>query len=594
MRIGEASKVGRPLRLNRLFGRKARDRRAAAISSLGIEGSFRAAVDGRSVGCYLFTRFRGDRSATAHRTLLRASSVIERSVGIRIRDPASRAKGSRPGATPPREQGRLVTNSLFAARRVRIVSLVLGGLLLAYPALGIAQDPPKQDPPKQDPPKGGQENPKGEPKGGQDTDKQKATAEEALKKVKEQARKDAGEAPVKSVEMEKSGVARKKVEDIRNDQRVPMPQPARADIAAVTSGKGDKAQVRKWARYQCSQFTDPAQDKFVQKNHEEVLRIFKQQGVDEDYAKLLKTEFYAAIDELVNKTDEPKVSTVAKVNLITLIDELHHEDLARETHGVLVLLNTLENYEKHGDAVLYVTMNAIMNAKLLADALKRNVINVALERRAAQLLMKIARRGELQPLLLETLCKALGVIGMPFEGLVNEAVEVATFLANIATNETLAERTRAEAAIALGRLQKQALVMNYDYGVEAWVFAKAYQGYVNWVIENKKAEVPKVGPNVMRSLGARLYDAIRRSSEQASGTPGQEKLRSLLSAIQPSLTDILDNKDQPPDPEPINEWLKANTVQPLRLARRAQEIRPVTKPAAAAEQPAGGTAAANR
>jgi len=195
-------------------------------------------------------------------------------------------------------------------------------------------------------------------------------------------------------------------------------------------------------------------------------------------------------------------------------------------------------------------------------------------------LMQIARRGELQPLLLETLCKTLGIIGVPYEGLVNEAAEVATFLANIATNENLAERTRLEAAIALGKLRKQNVVNNYDFAVEAWVFAKAYQAYLNWVIANRPPNQPNVSPAVIRYLGARLYDAIRQSMEQASGAPGQDRLRTLISTIEPSLKDVFEDKD--PDREPITQWIQQNTVPTLKLARRAAEIKPVQKAADAA------------
>jgi hypothetical protein len=509
--------------------------------------------------------------------------VIERSDGIRIRDAALRRwfPSERDAHT---EQGRLVTNSLFAVPRLRSVGLLVG-LALLLPFAAVAQDGPKGG--QDSPPKGGQDAPpKGDPKKGQDggkDDKAKSKAEEALEKVKEKARRDAGESErKKDVEMEKAGVARKKLEDVRNIQRVPIPQPTRDVMAAVAAGQADRTQLRRWARYQISLFTDPAQDRNVQKNHDEILRVLKLNAGNQN-AATIRTELIAYCDELINKNPEPRTSTFAKVNMVTLIDELHAEEAGRSVTGVDVLINTLRNHEQHGDAVLFVAMNALVEAK------KRGLTTVQQERESAKTLMQIARRGELQPLLLETLCKTLGVIGMPFEGLVNEAAEIATFLANIATNENLLERTRIEAAIALGKLRKQDLVNNYKYEVEAWVLGKAYLTYLNWVVENRAADPPKVGPNAIRYLGARQYDAVRTSMQQAAGAPGQARLNSLLTTIEPSLKDILEDKD--PDREPIAQWVEQNKVQPLRLARQAQEIKPVQK-AAAAPAPAAGAAAA--
>lgn len=476
-------------------------------------------------------------------------------------------------------------------------------LALGIPLLASAQppaDPPKggQDsPPKGDDGKGGQE------KGGkgdapkEEKEKKKTKADEALEKIK----KEAGEqVPVKKEEMEKAGTARKKLEDIRNVQRIPKPKPGRDDDRLVTSGKATNNQrnvVKKWVNYQLSLFTDPDQDKNVQKNHDEILRLFDQK-FDGAFYDLLKQELFAAIDEFVNKMVDPKISTAAKVNMITLIDEIHLKELARDdeegrkVHGVNVLINTLRNHEQHGDAVLYVTMNALANAKKNAKVNRRNLIAVELERQAAKALMQIARRGDLQPLLLETLCKTLGIVGVPYEGLVNEAAEIATFLANIATNENLGERARLEAAIALGNLQKANVVNNYDFAVEAWVFAKAYQTYLNWVVANRAMEQPKVSPIVIRHLGARLYDAIRKSMDQASGAPGQDRLRTLISAIEPSLKDVFDDRD--PDKEPIAQWIQQNTVPTLKLARRAAEIKPIQKAADAAPVSPPAGAAANK
>jgi hypothetical protein len=475
-----------------------------------------------------------------------------------------------------------VTNSLFASRRVRSVGFMILCLALGFSSLPAAHgQPPKGEQGKGEQGKGGQDAGKGDPGKGKE-DEAKKKQKDAFEKIKDEKKKETGETTVKSIEMEKTGVARKKIEDIRNVQRIPVAQPTRADQTAVTTGKGDKTQVRKWARYQLSLFTDPDQDRNVQKNHNDVLNLFDQ-DFGQDYFKLLKRELITAADEFVNKPQDPKVSTVAKVNMLSLIDELHHKEAAREVHGVEVLLNTLRNHEQHGDAVLYVTMNALANAKSLADPNRRTLTTVELERQAAKALMQIARRGELQPLLLETLCRTLGVIGVPYEGLVNELAEVATFLANIATNENLSERTRLEAAIGLGKLQKQNMINGYDFAVEAWVFAKVYHMYLNWIVANRALEQPKVSAAVIRYLGARLYDAIRQSTEQASGAPGQDRLRSLLSTIEPSLRDVFEDKD--PDREPIVEWLKQNTVPALKLTRRAAEIKPVQKAAVAAQPP---------
>jgi hypothetical protein len=200
-----------------------------------------------------------------------------------------------------------VTNSLFASRRVRSVGFFFLCLALGFSSLPTSHG----QPPKGEQGKGGQDDAKTDQGKGKD-DEAKKKQKDAFEKIKEEKKKESGEPSVKSVEMERTGVARKKIEDIRNVQRIPIAQPARADQTAVTTGKGDRNQIKKWARYQLSLFTDPDQDRNVQKNHDEVLRLFDQ-NFDEDYYAQLKRAFYEAVDEFVNKPQDPKVSTVAKV-----------------------------------------------------------------------------------------------------------------------------------------------------------------------------------------------------------------------------------------------------------------------------------------
>jgi hypothetical protein len=540
------------------------------------------AVDGGAVGWYLFTRIR-KRPGLDDDSHVVAGRFIERSPRHPYTNRGDAGVGSRPSAPPKSNRTELVTNSNSAASQVRSVALVILSFALAFPFLGTAQDPPANGGQKgKDPPK--QEDKKGDDKKGDDK-----KAEDALKKIKEQKKKEAGEeAPPVVQEKEKAGLARKKLEDVRNNQRFPAPLLSQAERTQIQNGTAKAPLVLKWARYQASLFTDPEQDKNVQKNHDDVVRLVA--NADQEYAALLKRQMFDVCDQFINKIDEPKISTVCKVNLLSLIDELHPLEPMKEVNAVNVVLDTLRNHERHGDAVLYTAMNVLANAKLLAKA--NGLLLVEQERIAAGILMKIARRGELQPLLLETLCKTLGIVEVPFEGLVNEAAEVATFLANIATNENLGERTRIEAAVALGRLKKQGLIINYAFDVEAWVLGKTYLAYLNWVVAGRAADPPTIGEPVARYLGARLYDATRRSLEQAAGANGQDRLRTLLSAMEPSLKDVFENKD--PDREPIVQWLDQNKVQTLKLARRAAEIRPIAKANAnAAAPPQGGAAAAN-
>jgi hypothetical protein len=472
----------------------------------------------------------------------------------------------------------LVTNSNIATSRVRNAALILFALAFGLPILVIAQEPPASGQgKKEDPPKGAKDDGGGKK---EPSDEEKAKIVDALKKLKDEKQKESGAAPpTKSVDMSKAGAVRKKLEDVRNIQRLPEPQPTNPEKNSVLQCKASPATVKKWARYQLSLFTDPNQDKNVQKNHEDVLRAVSD-NLEPNCAQLMKKELFAACDWLLKH--ESKVSSVAKVNALSLVDELHGKEVAAGVTGVQVILDALKDHERHGDAVLYVAMTAMRNAK------KLRVAKVAQEREAAKLLMNIARRGEIQPLLLEELCRTLGHMEVPFEGLEADRAEIATFLANIATNENLDERTRFEAAIALGRLKKQNQIPSYAYEVEAWVLAKAYLSYVNWVVAAKAAEKPLVSDGVIKYIGARLSDAIRHSLDQATGAPGQNRLRTLYSTIEPSLKDIWDGRE--PDREPIVQWLEQNRVPSMKLARKAVDIQPIAK-AAPPAPPAGGAAA---
>lgn len=255
---------------------------------------------------------------------------------------------------------------------------------------------------------------------------------------------------------------------------------------------------------------------------------------------------------------------VVRVNALLLANALY--DGTADVNRVDICLKVLKD-DKQEDAVILLALQGLSRAKAV------NVIEVQQEREAVNSILQIAKRSELQELLLEQMVETLGDLRRPHSGDLPERAEIANFLANLALDSGLKVRIRLLAAIALGKLDIKN-IGGWNYELDAVVIGKALRDFVD-------ARNDFAGAQVKMWLLS-LFDVLK--TMRGNLRENDEAFSEFTEAAAPIIVDVW--KNQPPAMEGLVGWIGRH--DPPKNLKFTPASVPVKFAPAVAKQPNGG------
>jgi hypothetical protein len=371
---------------------------------------------------------------------------------------------------------------------------------------------------------------------------------------------------------------RLQTQNVRNNERFPIPRATADEIRKVQSGEADARLVRKVARHFVALFSDVAEDQNQGAIVTNIMRMVEQRiggNPNLQGRALFKKEILDACDQFLrDEGNTLKPSTYCKINMVAIIDKLN-QVREPEGNGVRTLIALLDDTDRHSDGVYFLVLDSLIRAR------QNSLTTVSQERQIATKVYNLGTRPWFHPMLLDKICETLGVMEVAFTGNVPDRAEVAQFLASVALDQSKSMQTRVEAAVALGRLRSEQ-VTNWNGSTQAWVIGKVMLAYAEWAKTNLDSDKPEASAARLRWHGARLYQAAKTAESKAIN--GKDRLTELLTRFRPIVEEVFDKK--PPESDNLSQWVDDNKVNEIKLGSASVAFAP--------EQPAKPPATASK
>lgn len=422
---------------------------------------------------------------------------------------------------------------------LRLAGGLLGAGLLLVPAMGYAQAPstaPAEAQPKELPPPVVEEK----------ATKKKAVEEPTRTLTRQEYLENPGipraPSPLLDIKMPlafKAPTAQEKAqfESMRRGQI--NPDPKRIDA---------------FAKFYVYQMTDPEGLSNLSNLRGEIVNDVKNARggggtVNEEFLRAFKTSLIKYASDTLNN------NLLVRINALLLINDLQ-DGTVDVTSAIPVYVKVLQDSEQP-DAMHYLAIKGLDLVK------KHKSIKVEEELKAAEAIMTLIRRNDVQDLVLEQAVQTLGNLQRVAETSIPDRVEVATALANFAVDPKNPVRLRIEAAVALGKLHGD-VVRDWNYELQALVVAMGMRDLLS-------PEGQALGGNLEMWYANEFGIAMQVIKQESEGKK-PESMDGFFAEMDKAIVTLLDRSK--PGPEGIQAWIdKQMPPKNLKLAPAASPVK---------------------